>query len=152
MVRTLLKVVWEDDYCRKPSYRYNADDDDVGSDIGEDNDKALKSIMSTLMMMSMTVKTSMMMSKTAKTSMMMSMTAKTSMIMSMTVKTSMMMSMTVKTSMIVKKVSAIGSSSGQGRCEGRFFIGCHKVVLPSTTSSSISSLSSSSRDDDVSIS
>ena len=142
MVRTLLKVVWEDDYCRKPSYRYNADDDDVGSDIGEDNDKALKSIMSTLMMMSMTV----------KTSMMMSMTAKTSMIMSMTVKTSMMMSMTVKTSMIVKKVSAIGSSSGQGRCEGRFFIGCHKVVLPSTTSSSISSLSSSSRDDDVSIS
>ena len=128
MVRTLLEVVWEDDYCRKPSYRYNADDDDVGSDIGEDNDKALKSIMSTLMMMSMTV----------KTSMMMSMTAKTSMIMSMTVKTSMMMSMTVKTSMIVKKVSAIGSSSGQGRCEGRFFIGCHKVVLPSTTSSSIS--------------
>ena len=131
MVRTLLEVVWEDDYCRKPSYRYNADDDDVGSDIGEDNDKALKSIMSTLMMMSMTVKTSMMMSmtvktsmmmsKTAKTSMMMSMTAKTSMIMSMTVKTSMMMSMTVKTSMIVKKVSAIGSSSGQGRCEGRFF-------------------------------
>ena len=81
MVRTLLRVVWEDDYCRKPSYRYNADDDDVGSDIGEDNDKALKSIMSTLMMMSMTV----------------------------------------KTSMIVKKVSAIGSSSGQGRCEGRFF-------------------------------
>ena len=152
MVRTLLKVVWEDDYCRKPSYRYNADDDDVGSDIGEDNDKALKSIMSTLMMMSMTVKTSMMMSMTVKTSMMMSMTAKTSMIMSMTVKTSMMMSMTVKTSMIVKKVSAIGSSSGQGRCEGRFFIGCHKVVLPSTTSSSISSLSSSSRDDDVSIS
>ena len=120
MVRTLLKVVWEDDYCRKPSYRYNADDDDVGSDIGEDNDKALKSIMSTLMMMSMTVKTSMMMSTT--------------------VKTLMMMSVTVKTSMIVKKVSAIGSSSsGQGRCEGRFFIGCHKVVLPSTTSSSISS-------------
>ena len=108
MVRTLLKVVWEDDYCRKPSYRYNADDDDVGSDIGEDNDKVLKSIMSTLMMMSVTVKTSM------------------------------IMSITVKTSMIVKKVSAIGSSSGQGRCEGRFFIGCHKVVLPSTTSSSIS--------------